>query len=66
MNSKCALLVGTGLLSLPEAIAFASLDSAGISTITFVPLISSGYVIQRCPSILRTLAVAEADGSARG
>ena len=30
-----ALFPGTGLLSLPEAIAFANFDSSGISTITF-------------------------------
>jgi hypothetical protein len=34
-----ALLSGTGLVSLPEAIAFANLDSAGVATITFDPTV---------------------------
>ncbi len=34
-TTSSALLPGTGVLSLPEAVAFADLDSAGISTITF-------------------------------
>jgi hypothetical protein len=32
-----SLFPGTGLLSLPEAVAFANFDSSGISTITFEP-----------------------------
>jgi predicted outer membrane repeat protein len=38
-TTSVALFPGAGLLSLPEAIAFANLDSAGIATITFDPTV---------------------------
>jgi hypothetical protein len=38
-TTSAALFPGPGFLSLPEAIVFANLDSAGISTITFDPTV---------------------------
>jgi hypothetical protein len=38
-TTSASLFPGAGLLSLPEAIAFADLDSAGISSITFDPTV---------------------------